>query len=223
MRRLTPTLLLKPAPGRDQHPAPGLRSFLPAAQPHQARTTRPPPPPLKFPNRRERPISRTNQRPGDAASSTKRSPIPAGGPNLEYGASAVFPCGQNPLTIQTANLPHKSTSPEILRHQPHAPQPGRRPQLGVRRSRRLPMRPAPTPVPNGPAPAQIDVPRRHPASSTKRSPARQTDRGESAADEDGVPPPQINSHRHTACRAASNSPGRNPGSASKQRRGPVGG
>ena len=47
------------------------------------------------------------------ASSTKRSPIPAGGPNLEYGASAVFPCGQSPPPIQTARLPHKSTSPGI--------------------------------------------------------------------------------------------------------------
>ena len=37
---------------------------------------------------------------------------PRGTRNLEYGASAVFPCGQNPPSIQTTTLPHKSTSPE---------------------------------------------------------------------------------------------------------------
>ncbi len=35
-------------------------------------------------------------------------------------------------------------------------------------------------------------------------------------------PRRINPHRHAACRAASNSPGRRPGSASKTGRGPVG-
>ena len=34
---------------------------------------------------------------------------PRGARNLEYGASAVFPCGQNPPSIQTITLPHKST------------------------------------------------------------------------------------------------------------------
>ena len=37
---------------------------------------------------------------------------PRGARNLEYGASAVFPCGQNPPSIQTTALPHNSTSPE---------------------------------------------------------------------------------------------------------------
>ena len=38
-----------------------------------------------------------------------------------------------------------------------------------------------------------------------------------------IPSPRgINPHRHAACRAASNSPGRSPGSASKNGRGPVG-
>ena len=31
---------------------------------------------------------------------------PADGLNLEYGASAVFPCGQSQRSIRTATLPH---------------------------------------------------------------------------------------------------------------------
>ena len=31
---------------------------------------------------------------------------PADGINLEYGASAVFPCGQSQRPIRTATLPH---------------------------------------------------------------------------------------------------------------------
>ena len=37
---------------------------------------------------------------------------PADGLNLEYGASAVFPCGQSRPSIQAAALPHKSISAE---------------------------------------------------------------------------------------------------------------
>jgi hypothetical protein len=54
-------------------------------------------------------------------------------------------------------------------HQPHASNPGGRPQLGVRRVRRLPMRSEPALNPNGHAPALIDV-HEAPTSSTSIEP-----------------------------------------------------
>ena len=37
---------------------------------------------------------------------------------MEYGASAVFPCGQSTPSIQTTTLPHKSISPDSTVRQP---------------------------------------------------------------------------------------------------------
>jgi len=47
---------------------------------------------------------------GIGTTSTTRSQNPAGGLNLEYGDSAVFPCGQSRRSIRAATLPHWSTS-----------------------------------------------------------------------------------------------------------------
>ena len=120
------------------------------------------------------------------ASSTKRSPIPAGGLNLEYGASAVFPCGQSPPPIQPANLPHKSTSPGLSLPSLHPdvkkqtlvceaflcgkppPQIGRGDYAAWQDG--------------GSAVLQV-------GSSLCGVPLLHTDRGDSAADEDGTPPP----------------------------------
>ena len=41
-----------------------------------------------------------------------------GCPSLEYGASAVFQCGQGQPSIQTITLPHKSISPDNTVRQP---------------------------------------------------------------------------------------------------------
>ena len=39
-------------------------------------------------------------------------------PDLEYGASAVFPCGRRPVTIRTLTLPHKSIRPDGIFYVP---------------------------------------------------------------------------------------------------------
>ena len=120
------------------------------------------------------------------ASSTKRSPIPAGDPNLEYGASAVFPCGQSPPPIQPANLPHKSTSPGLSLPSLH---PDVKKQTLVCEAF-LCGKPPPQIgrgdyaawEDGGSAVLQV-------GSSLCGVPLLHTDRGDSAADEDGTPPP----------------------------------
>jgi hypothetical protein len=107
------------------------------------------------------------------ASSTKRSQSRQAAPTW---STALPPSSHAARAHPRSKRPSSRTS----RRPPAAsriinqtlPNPGGRPQLGVRRLRRLPMRSEPTPDPNGQAPAQFDVPRRHPASSTKRSQSR---------------------------------------------------